>query len=67
MKFDGLEREFVILGAQLRRIAGTFEMLAAELCRERESGTPRGNDGGDQVEKSGQPKKAGGPQTPLPF
>ncbi len=63
MRWDEVEREFVILGAQLRRLSCTFEALAGALHRE------RANRGGSEGHEQGESKtnKDGGPQGPLPF
>ena len=36
MKWDAVEREFMIVSSQLRRLADSFQALASELHRERE-------------------------------
>ena len=44
MKWDAVEREFVILANQLHKVATSFECLAGELHRERKSGNRGGNE-----------------------
>ena len=44
MKWDAVEREFVIIGNQLHKLATSFEVLACELHREREVANHAGNE-----------------------
>ena len=62
MKWDTVEREFVILANQLHKVATSFEALAGELHRERSSGNRGGSEGNDPAG----PKNKGGPAG-LPF
>jgi len=47
VKWDTVERELVILGNQLHKVATSFECLAGELHRERESASRDGNERDD--------------------
>ena len=50
MRWDGVEREFVVIAAQLERLSKSFAVLAWELCRERENATHRGYEGRESPE-----------------
>ena len=59
MRWDTVEREFVILGSQLHKVATSFESLARELHRERKFGNRGGN---ESDAASGESKNQNGPE-----
>jgi len=65
MNWDEVEREFVIMASDLRRLAKTFSCMALALRRERmECAT---QEGGNRDEPSEKTNKAGRVQPVLPF
>ncbi len=64
MKWDAVEREFMILSTQLAALARTFRVLAGELSREREcvKVVPIATREGDAPQKEER-----GAEPPLPF
>ncbi len=62
VKWDTVEREFVILANQLHKVATSFECLAGELHRERQNA----NRGGSERDDPAVSKNKGGPEG-LPF
>jgi len=46
MKWDAVERELYVVGNQLQKLGESFQVLAAELCRERSSSSVSGIDKG---------------------
>jgi len=61
MHWDAVEREFVVLGAQLERLSRTFFCLASELRKEREFGNARADEGHEQSKVERKSKSDGGP------
>jgi len=64
VKWDAVEREFLILSEQLRKVSLSFGALAGELARERQQRNPRGY---DSDAASGQLKLGEGAEPPCPF
>jgi len=62
VKWDTVEREFVILANQLHKVATSFECLAGELHRERKNA----NHGGNESPEAAGHQNKGGPEG-LPF
>jgi len=63
MKWDTVEREFVILANQLHKVATSFECLAGELHRERTNANRGGNESDDAPAGK---NKAGAERLPFP-
>ena len=61
-EWDGVERELILVGVGLRRVADAFQALAGELQRERGYATLAVGDRGEPVEKSNKTRGA----SPLP-
>ncbi len=65
MKWDTVEREFFILGNQMKKIGESFQALAAELARERRERATLGGMSKDDLDAD--QEKSGGAQPPLAF
>ena len=66
MRWDTVEREMLVLGTQLGRVADTFMMLAKVLRDERESGTVGIYENGDGPAVSEAVITDVAPQAPVP-
>ena len=65
MKWDAVERELVVVGAQLQALGRSFEVLALELHKERDAATHAGT----EKTRVGRETNKGGPaaEPGLPF
>ena len=66
MRWDTVEREMLVLGTQLHRVADTFMMLAKVLRDERESGTVGIYENGDGPAVLEQTRSDVGRRGPVP-